>query len=99
MPKLLFKPIEHKIGENRETFITGEKKGEPVLCIKCNDEAAFIIKQMYPEHKPRKEIIPLVIAKFGCTEEEATEAVEGVIKTLSALNKGKTQEGGLTSSE
>lgn len=90
MPKLLFEPKEHKIGNNTEIFITAHKVGDPVVCIKCNDVAAFIISQMYPEHKPRLEIIPLVIDKFGCTAAEAEEAVETVI---SKLRKGNANGG------
>ena len=82
MPKLKFKPKSHTIGDNTDIFITACNSGEPAICIKCNDVAAFIINQMYPEHKPRKDIIPLVMAQFNCTEEEATEAVETVISKL-----------------
>lgn len=95
MPKLHFEPKEHIIGDNEDIFITAANEGEPVICIKCNDVAAFIIKQMYPEHKPRTEIIPLVVAEFGCTEAEATEAVATVISTLLEHNapKGETENG------
>lgn len=82
MPKLLFTPKKHFIGDNSDIFYTAAKKDEPVLCIKCNDVASFILEQMHPEHKPRIEIIPLVVTEFGCSEEEATQAVETVINAL-----------------
>ena len=89
MPKLKFEPKEHIVGDNEEIFITAANEGEPAICIKCNDVAAFIIKQMYPEHKPRTEIIPLVVAEFGCTEEEAKDAAETVISILLKHNAPK----------
>ena len=92
MPKLHFEPKEHIIGDNKEIFITSANAGEPVICIKCNEVAAFIIKQMHPEHKPRKEIIPLVVEQFGCTVEEATEAVETVISTLVKHNNAPKED-------
>lgn len=82
MPKLNFTPKTHYIGENTDIFITSCKKGDPPICMKCNDVAAFIIGQMYPEHKPRTEIVPLVMEKFSCSEEESIEAVQTVISTL-----------------
>ena len=82
MPKLLFTPKKHFIGDNPDIFYTFAEKDAPTLCIKCNDVAAFILEQMHPEHKPRTEIIPMVVSEFGCTEEEATEAVQTVINTL-----------------
>ncbi|MGI6279437.1 MAG: hypothetical protein ACOYJS_02630 [Acutalibacteraceae bacterium] len=86
MPKLLFTPKEHKIGDNQDIFITACKNGENALCIKCNEVAAFIIRQMHPQHKPRLEIIPLVVSEFGCTYAEAAQAVNTVINKL--LEKG-----------
>lgn len=82
MPRLLFTPKKHFIGDNYDIFYTAAKNNEPTLCIKCNNVAAFILEQMHPDHKPRTEIIPLVVAEFGCTEEEAAEAVKTVINTL-----------------
>lgn len=82
MPKLIFEPKVHIIGDNEDIFITATNEGEPTICIKCNDVAAFIIKKMYPDHKPRTEIAEMVAHKFGCTSSEATRAVETVISAL-----------------
>ena len=82
MPKLLFTPKHHTIGDCPDIFYTATDKDGPVLCIKCNDAAAFILEQMYPEHKPRTEIIISVMNEYKCTEEEAKEAVETVIAAL-----------------
>ena len=89
MPKLLFTPVQHKIQTEDESniLITSKHDGEPVLCIKCNELAAFIINQMHPEHKPRTEIVAAVLERYPeATEEEATEAVNGVIDALKGAN-------------
>jgi len=82
MPKLLFKPKFHIIGENSDIFVTPCLNGQGAICIKCNELAAFILEQMYPEHKPRTEIAALVKQKFGCSEEDALLAVNTVISAL-----------------
>lgn len=90
MPKLLFTPVQHNIETDDEAniFITSKHDGEPVICCKCNELAAFIINQMYPEHKPRTEIIKAVLEQYPeATEKEATEAVNGVINILTGTNK------------
>lgn len=92
MPRLLFTPKKHYIGDNPDIFYTFAEKDAPTLCIKCNDVAAFILEEMHPGHKPRTEIVSLVVAKFGCTEEEATEAVETVINTLLKVREGTENE-------
>ena len=92
MPKLNFQPKTHIIGDNKDIFITATNSGEPAICIKCNDVAAFIINQMYPEHKPRKEIIPLVMAQFNCSVEGAGEAVETVISKLTHKGSAVNEE-------
>lgn len=89
MPKLLFTPVRHKVETEDEAniFITSKHDGEPVLCIKCNELAAFIIEQMHPEHRGRAEIITAVLERYpDMTEEEATEEVNGVIDKLRASN-------------
>lgn len=92
MPKLLFTPKTHIIGNNTDTFITSSAKGDNPLCIKCNSVAAFIIGQMHPEHKPRTEIIPLVMEEFGCSKDDAEQAVKTVISTLISAGKEKEDE-------
>ena len=82
MPKLKFEPKIHIFGIESDIFITAANEGEPVICIKCNDVAAFIIKKMYPEHKPRTVIAEMVADKFRCTSAEAARAVETVIYAL-----------------
>lgn len=82
MPKLLFEPKFHTIGDQKDIFVTSSKRKEPILCIRCNEMAKFILEQMYPDHTPRTEIIPKVMARFSISEEEATTAVNQVISTL-----------------
>lgn len=90
MPKLLFTPVQHNVeieGDEANIFITSKHDGDGVVCIKCNEFAAFIINQMHPEHKPRTEIITAVLERYPeMTEEEATEEVNGVIEKLRAAN-------------
>lgn len=90
MPQLLFTPVQHTVNveeDEANIFITSKHDGEPVLCIKCNEFAAFIINQMHPEHKPRTEIVAAVLEHYPeLTEEEATEEVNGVIEKLRAAN-------------
>jgi len=92
MPKLLFTPKFHTIGENEEIFITSCKKNDGAICIKCNDVAAFIISKMYPEHMPRAQIAALTAEKFSCSEEEASEAVETVIQVLNPAKEENSNE-------
>ncbi len=87
MPKLLFKPKFHSIGDQTDIFVTSCEDGAPIVCMRCNDVAKFILEQMYPDHKPRAEIIPEVMAQFSVSQAEATEAVNKVITKL--LDKGE----------
>ena len=95
MPKLLFTPVQHKIETEDEAniLITPKHDGEPAVCIKCTEGAAFIINQMHPEHKPRTEIVMAVLERYPeLTETEATEAVNGVIAALQGAKSSGTGE-------
>lgn len=86
MPKLLFEPKFHIIGDQTDIFVTSHKKNDPILCIRCNEMAKFILEQMYPDRKPRTEIIQEVMKHFSVSEEEAATEVNQVILIL--RNKG-----------
>ena len=89
MPKLLFTPKFHTIGDNTDYFCTSCKYDDPVIFIRCNEMGKFILEQMHPKHTPRTEIVSLVVERFGCSYEEAVESVEMVI---TALLKGKEEK-------
>lgn len=89
MPILNFTPKSHKIGEETDVFITSSQAGDPVLCVKCNDVAEYIIGQMHPEHRSRQDIITNVVSRFSCTQKEATVAVQEVISGLKGEGGGQ----------
>lgn len=82
MPKLLFEPKFHRIGDNQEFYCTSCRKDDPVIFIKCDEVGKFILEQMYPEHKSRKDIAPLVVERFGITLTEATDIIQDLVLKL-----------------
>ena len=91
MPKLLFHPKSHQIGEEESLFVTCCESGDPVVCIRCNDVAAYILSLMYPESCRKPDLIEAVQTHFQCTLEEAQTAVITVLNALQ--NREETNDG------